>query len=59
MLEASSLPHLTPGTLDFTGLLQINPTCFAFTQADLGFLHPTASVKCSPQLGVLVISVSF
>lgn len=52
-------PDLTPGVLSFTGLLQIKPTCSAFTPADLGFPNPMAPVKYSPQLGALVISVSF
>lgn len=50
VLEDSTLPHLTPGMLNFTGLLQIKPTWFAFTQADLSFAHLTAPVKYSPQL---------
>lgn len=59
VLEDSTLPHLTPGMFSFTGLPEIKPTWFAFTQADRSFAHPMAPVKYSPQLGALVISVSF
>lgn len=59
LAEDSILSHLTPGMLSSTSLLQIKPTCFAFTQVDLSFPHLMAPMKYSPQLGAPMISVSF